>query len=111
MLDGSDQTFSFNSSAFISIVFDTEISGLQYARALSTVSGYRGYGAEQGNMVDWHFFFFILYFTFCLSEWCGEVLQIYSLLVTLNLLIRLEVIQTSLSLIFQGARFIYATPI
>lgn len=61
MLDGSDQTFSFNSSAFISLVFDTEISGLQYARALSTITGYRGYGAEQGNMVDWHFFFFLFF--------------------------------------------------
>lgn len=35
-------------------------SVLQHVHALSTVKGYRGYGAEQGNMVQWHFWFFIM---------------------------------------------------
>ena len=60
-------------------MFHSEISGLQYAHALSTISGYRGYGAEQGNMVYRHYYFILLfaYLNDFVGVILGQVFQIF----------------------------------
>ena len=50
-------------------MFHTAISVLQHAHALSTIRGYRGYGAEQGNMVFGTFILF--YFLLILNKFVG----------------------------------------
>lgn len=51
MSDWARNVFMYNKDKIEIVVLFNWYAYLQYAHALSTAEGYRGYGAEQGNKV------------------------------------------------------------